>query len=68
MPPQPLWVQCPPQYDIGPQPLPQEFIHALVHTSEQAEEPQPTTHVRKQPLVQSLKHQPEHEEHELVES
>ena len=43
-----------------PQPLPQEDIHKLVHTPEHAELPQPTPHVRKQPLVQLVKHQPEH--------
>ena len=52
MPPQVLLVQCPPQFDIGPQPLPQEDIHKLVHTPEHAELPQPTPQTTKQPLTQ----------------
>ena len=53
-------IQCPPQFDIGPQPLPQEFIHTLTHTSVHVELPQPTPQSFKQPLSQLLKHQPEH--------
>ena len=53
-------IQCPPQFDIGPQPLPQEFIHTLTHTSVHVELPQPTPQSSKQPLVQLVKHQPEH--------
>ena len=54
-----LLVQWPPHIDKGPQPLPQEHIHTLVHTLLHPELPQPTPHVCKQPLVQLLKHQPE---------
>ena len=54
-------IQWPPQFDIGPQPDPQEFIHTLTHTLSHAELPQPTPQLPKQPLVQLLKHQPEHE-------
>ena len=50
-------IQCPPQFDIGPQPLPQEFIHTLTHTSVHVELPQPTPQSFKQPLVQLVKHQ-----------
>ena len=50
-------VQWPPQVSIGPQELPQEDIHALVHTLEHPELPHPRPHVVKQPLVQLLKHQ-----------
>lgn len=64
MPPQPLRVQCPSQFDDGPQLLPQEFIHTLTHTPEQVELPQPTPQSPKQP-VQLLKHQLSHEEVEL---
>ena len=53
-------IQCPPQFDIGPQPLPQEFIHTLTHTSVHVELPQPTPQSFKQPLVQLVKHQLEH--------
>ena len=60
LPPQSLLVQFPPQFDIGPHPLPQEHWHVLVHTPEHPEEPQPTLHVLKQPLVQLVKHQPSH--------
>ena len=54
-------IQCPAHIVIGPQPLPQEHMHALVHTLLHPELPQPTAHVVKQPLVQLVKHQPEHE-------
>ena len=54
-------IQWPPQFDIGPQPLPQEVMHALTHTLEHAELPQPTLHVLKHPSVQLVKHQPSHE-------
>ena len=53
-------VQCPPQFDIGPQPFPQEFTHTLVHIPEHVELPQSTPQSPKQPLVQLVKHQPEH--------
>ena len=59
MPLQSLWVQRPPHVVIGPQPLPQEDMHELVHTPEHAELPQLWPQVTKQPLVQLLKHQPE---------
>ena len=36
-----LLVQCPPQFDIGPQLAPQEHIHALVHTLLHPELPHP---------------------------
>lgn len=54
-----LEIQWPPQFDIGPQPLPQEFIHTLTHISVHVESPQPTPQSFKQPLVQLVKHQPE---------
>ena len=53
-------IQCPPQFDIGPHPLPQEFIHTLTHTLVHVELPQPTPQSFKQPSVQLVKHQPEH--------
>ena len=65
-----LLVQVPPQEP--PQPLPQEDIHTLVHSPAQvvgSPHPQPhvallqaVPHVRKQPLVQLVKHQPEQSE------
>ena len=57
MPPQVLLLHCPPQFDIGPQLEPQELIHALVHTLEQAELPHPWLHVTKQLPEQLIKHQ-----------
>ena len=58
LPSQSLLVQFPAQWP--PQLTPQEVMHALVHTPEHPEEPQPTLHVLKQPLVQLVKHQPSH--------
>ena len=63
---QPLAVQWPPQFDIVPQPWPQEDMHILVHTSVHAELPQPWPHVVKQLLIQLTIHQPEHERSELL--
>lgn len=67
-----LLVQVPPQPEPLPHPLPQEDIHTLVHSPAQVvglPHPQPhvallqaTPHVRKQPPVQLLKHQPEQSE------
>ena len=54
-------VQWPAHVDIGPQPLPQEVMHALVHTLEHAELPQPWPHVVKQLLIQLTIHQLEHD-------
>ena len=54
-------VQFPPQFDVaGPQLLPQEQWHTLVHILLHPELPQPLPHVVKQPLVQSVPHPPEH--------
>ena len=55
-------IQWPAHVVIGPQPLPQEHIHALVHTLLHPELPQPTLHVLKHPSVQLVKHQLEHDE------
>ena len=49
-------VQFPPQL-VPPQLFPQEHRHALVHTPEHPEDPQPLLHVAKQPLIQLVKHQ-----------
>ena len=53
-------IQCPEHVVLGPQALPQEFIHTLTHTSVHVESPQPTPQSFKQPLVQLVKHQPSH--------
>ena len=59
MPLQLLLPQRPPQLARGPQLLPQEVTHTLVHILLHPELPQPPPHVVKQPLVQSTKHPPE---------
>lgn len=57
MPPQVLLLHCPPQFDIGPQPLPQEVMQTLVHIPEHPELPHPWPHVTKQLPEQLIKHQ-----------